>query len=246
LRTNTTLQYENGTLASVNTGVYNHHVIIFDTGKSTPPLIQCGPLREKARGGGMMMPGTYFGGSSTDGAPSLFSTPDGMFNSGHHLGQRARVVLSVELVNYGTETKNIYIVTEVEYVPGSTPGMMDTSVGIMSVNQCDRIPNPFLRAPKGKKAFTMQSKNITIVQDGYMLSRRGHMHDGGTGILFKVNDKVVCDSKAIYGRGQKLKGDDGKDFDALNGMVECTDPVPVKRGDQIYLEAGFDLEKHPP
>jgi hypothetical protein len=246
LRTNTTLQYDNGTLATVNTGVYNHHVIIFDSGKSTPPLIQCGPLREKARGGGMMMPGTYFGGSSTDGAPSLFSTPDGMFNSGHHLGQRSRVVLSVELVNYGTETKNIYIVTEVDYVPGSTPGMMDTSVGIFSVNQCDRIPSPFLRAPPGKKAFTMQSKNITILQDGYMLSRRGHMHDGGTGILFKVNDKVVCDSKAIYGRGQKFKGNDGKDFDALNGMVECTDPVPVKRGDQIYLEAGFDLDKHPP
>lgn len=233
-------------MATVNTGVYNHHVIIMDAGKTAKPLIQCGPLSAKARGGTMMVPSTYLGGSSTDGAPSLFSTPDGLFNSGYHIGPRSRVVMSAELVNYGTETKNIYVVTEVYYVPDSTPDMMDTSVGIMSVNQCDRFPNPFLHAPPGMKAFVMQSKNITITQDGYMLSRRGHMHDGGTGILFKVNDKVVCDSKAIYGRGQKLKSDDGKDVDALNGMVECTDPVPVKRGDQIYLEAGFDLDMHPP
>jgi hypothetical protein len=192
------------------------------------------------------MPGGYFGGSSADGAPSLFSTPDGMFNSGYRLTERSRVIMTAELINYGPETKNIFMVTEADFVTGDTAGMMDTSVGIMTVNQCDSFPNPFLRAPAGKKAFNVKGKGITIIQDGYLISRRGHTHDGGTGILFKVNDKLVCNSTAIYGNGAIMKGDDGKAFDALNGMVECTDPVAVKKGDQIYLEASFDLDKHPP
>ena len=35
---------------------------------------------------------------------------------------------------------------------------------------------------------------------------RGHIHDGGDHIVLKLNDKVICDSKAIYGKDTR----DGK------------------------------------
>ena len=44
LRTNSTLQYEDGTLATVANDVYNHHVQIFDIGKMTDQLFQCGKI----------------------------------------------------------------------------------------------------------------------------------------------------------------------------------------------------------
>jgi Stress up-regulated Nod 19 len=246
LRTNSTLQYEDGTLATLANDVYNHHVQIFDIGKITDKLFQCGKIDPTRPSYGMKIPGSYFGGSASDGAPSIFNTPDGMFNSGYFLGKQSKVIMSAELINYAKESKNIYAVTEIDYLPGDTPGMMDTSVGIMTVNQCDLIPNPFLQSPVGKKMFDMKSKDITILQDGFMLSRRGHMHDGGTGMVLKINDKVVCDSKAEYGGSGTFKGENGKDVQALSGMKECNDPVPVKKGDRLSIEAYFDLEKHPP
>jgi hypothetical protein len=246
LRTDSTLRYEDGTIATVANDVYNHHVQIFDIGKMTEQLFQCGKIDPAKPRYGMKIPGSYFGGSAADGAPSIFTTLDGMFNSGYYLGKESKVILSAELVNYGKEPKNVYSVTEIDYLPGDTPGMMDTSVGIMTVNQCDAMPNPFLSPPSGKKAFEMKSRDITILQDGYMLSRRGHMHDGGTGMLLKVNDKLVCDSKAEYGTRGTFKSEDGKEINALSGMKECNDPIPVKKGDTLSIEASFDLEQHPP
>jgi hypothetical protein len=246
LRTNSTLQYEDGTLATVANDVYNHHVQFFDIGKMTDQLFQCGKIDPSKPRFNMKIPGSYIGGSASDGAPSIFNTPDGMFDSGYLLGKQSKVIMSAELVNYSKETKNIYAVTEIDYLPGSTPGIMDTSVGIMSVNQCDDLPNPFLQPPVGKKAFDMKSKEITILQDGYMLSRRGHMHDGGTGMVLKVNDKVVCDSKAEYGASGTFKDAEGKEFKALSGMKECNEPIAVKKGDKLAIEAYFDLDQHPP
>jgi hypothetical protein len=246
LRTNSTLQYEDGTLATIANDVFNHHVQIFDIGKITDQLFQCGKIDPGKPRSGFKMPGSYFGGSASDGAPSIFTTPDGTFSSGYYLNKQSKVIMTAELVNYAKEAKSVYAVTEIDYLAGNTPGMMDTSVGIMSVNQCDSVPNPFLRPPPGKKVFDMKSKDITILQDGYILQRRGHMHDGGTGMVLKINDKVVCDSKAEYGASGTFKGDGGAEVQALSGMKECIEPVAVKRGDRLTIEAYFDLDQHPP
>jgi hypothetical protein len=69
----------------------------------------------------------------------------------------------------------------------------------------------------------------------------GHLHDGGTNVLLKINDKVICTSKAQYAKGGKEAGF----YDALNGMNVCTDVNPVKKGDKIAVVAQYDLVKHP-
>ncbi|TID25758.1 hypothetical protein E2P81_ATG03546 [Venturia nashicola] len=245
LRTNSTLQYEDGRFATISNNVYNHHVQLIDVGKSAEQTVKCGKTEASDIKSGTKIPGGYIGGSAADGAPSLFTTPDGMFNSGYLLGTSSKVIVSAELVNYGKETKEVYLVTELDYLPGDTPDMMDTAVGIMTVNQCDSNMNPFLKAPEGKKVWDMKSKDLTISQDGYLLSRRGHMHDGGTGMVLKVNEQVVCDSKAEYGNDGSFKNADGVDFKALSGMKECNEPIAVKKGDNLKFEAYFDLEQHP-
>ena len=72
------------------------------------------------------------------------------------------------------------------------------------------------------------------------------MHDGGTNLEFWVNDKLICDSKAIYGgEGGTRKSTDGKVWETMSGNIECTEPVQVKKGDKIFLQSNYDLEKHP-
>src|ERR1700759_3628497 len=70
-------------------------------------------------------------------------------------------------------------------------------------------------------------------------STGGHLHDGGTAVVMKVNNKPVCTSNAEY-----RKGETGT-WDALSNMGVCTDIVPVKKGDTIGLTAQYNLELHP-
>lgn len=72
------------------------------------------------------------------------------------------------------------------------------------------------------------------------------MHDGGINIVLKVNDEVVCDSRASYGgEGHTATMADGKVWETLRESTKCTKSIPVKKGDKIYMQANYDLELHP-
>lgn len=232
-------------MATIDKNVYNHHVQLFDVGKSADQTVKCGKMEASEIRSGFKIPEAYIGGSASDGAPSLFTTPDGTFNSGYFLRDRSKTIMSAELVNYGKEAKDVYMVAETDYLSGDTPDMMDTAVGIMTINQCDSTPNPFLKAPEGQKNWDMKSKDLTITQDGYLVSTRGQMHEGGTGMRSLVNGQGVCDSKAEYGTDGSFKGADASETKALSGMKECNEPLAVKKGDNLNFETYFDLEQHP-
>jgi hypothetical protein len=75
---------------------------------------------------------------------------------------------------------------------------------------------------------------------------RGHLHDGGVNMLVKVNDKVTCDSRAKYGGNEATaKMDDGRVWETIHEMERCVDPFPIKKGDNISVEANYDYVKHP-
>jgi hypothetical protein len=91
---------------------------------------------------------------------------------------------------------------------------------------------------------------------------RGHLHDGGDHIVLKVNDKVVCDSKAVYSkdtRGSNASGHSHgrrsiewteisaeENWEVITEMTQCTEPVRVRKGDKISMVSFYDGVKHPP
>jgi hypothetical protein len=174
LRTDSTLKYKDGTTPS-GTDVHNHHVMNFDirgTGNKGP-IFKCGGLGvAETTAHGLQIPRGYIGGSSMDGAPALFSSADGKYNSGHHLAKGAKVVFFAELINLSNKPLEVYSVTEVDYIDAGSAGatMMDSSVGIVSVNECSGgIPDPQLDVPQGKKQFSVTGPPITITESGYMV-----------------------------------------------------------------------------
>jgi hypothetical protein len=88
------------------------------------------------------------------------------------------------------------------------------------------------------------------------------MHDGGDHILLRINDKVVCDSKAIYGKDTRGPGASGhshgrrstdtfqapaeENWEVITEMTQCTEPVRVKQGDKLSMVSFYDGAKHPP
>jgi hypothetical protein len=40
-----------------------------------------------------------------------------------------------------------------------------------------------------------------VVNDGYLMDIKPHLHDGGVNMTFYVNGKAKCSSEAVYGGG---------------------------------------------
>jgi hypothetical protein len=75
--------------------------------------------------------------------------------------------------------------------------------------------------------------------------------DGGVNMVFKINGKEVCDSKAEYkaakvGAHPELGSHGGEaDGGMISNMSDCMNGIDVKKGDRIEAEAYYDMEKHP-
>jgi hypothetical protein len=78
---------------------------------------------------------SIFMGTGEETGGTHFSTQDAMFNSGYFLGEQDKLMVTGEIINYGNETKKIYAVSDVEYMPGKPEGYMEASVTIVTVNQ---------------------------------------------------------------------------------------------------------------
>lgn len=69
--------------------------------------------------------------------------------------------------------------------------------------------------------------------------------DGGTGINMYLNGKLYCTSKAIYGGPSGTLNANGQTWISIATMTECNDPIAVKKGDRIKIEATYDTKEHP-
>jgi Stress up-regulated Nod 19 len=72
-----------------------------------------------------------------------------------------------------------------------------------------------------------------------------HLHDGGTAVNLYHNGKLYCTSNAIYGGGSGSLSVDGKSVDTIAKLTECNEPLKVKVGDTLKVEAFYDTTKHP-
>jgi hypothetical protein len=224
-----------------NEGLYNHHIAFIDMSSLTPAVVSCGDGRAFAT-----IPANVFMGGAADTLGNRYTTSDGQFKSGFYLGKNAGVILMVDVVNYNDQPKNIYVVSEIEYLPGKREGYMQSSVIDLDIGVCGGKSGLYLQAPKGQPKFAFQGKDFTVERDGYFLAIHGHMHDGGNDIVLKLNGKEVCVSKAEYGgTGHEGFNAKGEKWTTIRGMTTCDEPIKVIKGDKISVIANFDMEEHP-
>jgi hypothetical protein len=226
--------------ATIASGVYNHHILVLDNSKTNLlPWYICGGgynIQGASGSAGLMITGVAE-------ATNWFTSPDGKFNSAYLIGERQRTfTLNAEMVNYNDGPAQIYITGEIEYLQGVDRTRMDASVSLLSVTGCASAD---FRPPHGAVKYNMTSPPTPLPLDGYILASTGHLHDGGTNIQLKLNDKVVCDSQAIYGGPGAETVVDGKVWKTISGQTECNQPIPVKKGDNIIAHAVYDTEKYP-
>jgi hypothetical protein len=47
------------------------------------------------------------------------------------------------------------------------------------------------------------------------------------------------------GPGAVRTARDGHKWETISSMSSCYDPIPVKKGDKLEIEANYNVEKHP-
>jgi hypothetical protein len=117
------LEFENGTQADPAHGVFIHHLSGADISRSGVwTVLPCDydrwnfteqPLSSE-------IPFVTFTGYGEDqrGAPILYTSLDGAFDSGFHIFPNSKLLFQSELVNYHDEPKQLYTTIEYEYIEG--------------------------------------------------------------------------------------------------------------------------------
>jgi hypothetical protein len=229
------LVYEDGSPASVGNGIYNHHIAFQDTSKKPPVMVAC--PGQSAKSG---VPTSVFVATGEDGNSYQYAPDIPDFSSGYYIGPNDGIAVFAEIVNYSNQTKRLFANVEYNYVPGKPK--FDVSGAIISVTQCDG-GNVGIHAEKGQKVFAVKSKDMKVTMDGYIFAVRGHLHDGGDYVGMSVNNKSMCESKAVYGGAAGTA--EGGNWQTVSDMTVCQEPFPIKKGDTLTVVAKYDLQAHP-
>jgi hypothetical protein len=121
------LSYEDGSEATPETGVYIHHLLSFNPSRPSINAIGLCDVKDPATDIGFFnkllpinLPLAPFTGRGEDGGPvsAVFTSDDGKYGSGFHLGNDDYIVVQSDLVNYNNVTQNVYLTFDYEYVDG--------------------------------------------------------------------------------------------------------------------------------
>lgn len=260
--------YADGKQADVANGVYIHHIIVADfSGKmqvmppvsgymcakggmisSVPPMTGMGP--KKASGGAKLMKrqgmSVFLGGGGSVGSGNPFSARPGTSDvkAGYYIGAGNNMYLTSEIVNYDDKAKEIYLTIEMEWSQGKEPGMLDVGMGAISADSCADKERGLLHPPKDKSVI-YKGEQWTVNSNGYFMNFTPHIHDGGVNIKVYINNKEICEAKALYGDGGgSVSALDGQKWQTISGYTPCDIPVAIKRGDKVQITSEYDLTKH--
>jgi len=239
LRTNASIVMKDGSKATITDDLYLHHLLFFDNQKPVAEFLGCDGSNI------IPYPMSLFMAGSEDIGGGVFTTPDGRLNSGYYIGKEDTIVMAGDVVNLSNITQHVYAATEIEYIEGEVPGMMEASILMTNVGQCDGEIGAF-QAPEGETKFSVNGTAMDVLQDGYIITSKGHLHDGGIDISIKINGREQCVSKAEYGGvGATRRGPTNEVWTTIRTMTYCPGPVRVKKGDKVSLEAHYDISLHP-
>lgn len=133
-----------------------------------------------------LLGGTAFVGtgedSSADGA--VYTNEDGTRDSGFHIGPNDKFLAWAQLVNYNAQPKSVYVVYDLEWVPGKLGDDVKTATLTATCGG-----SPIIKLSEAGPTTT-NSTQFTFLQDGELLGARGHLHDGITYHPISAADQI--------------------------------------------------------
>jgi hypothetical protein len=138
----------NGTKADIGSGVYGHHIMTTDIGRSmirAPVSTTCNGISSSFGGGSKKKRqlGSMFGFPASpliakggEAFRQIFAALNSTVKSGFYIAKNDAMFMSAEIVNYDPVPKELYLSLDVEYIPGRPSGYLDVGLGGISVQGC--------------------------------------------------------------------------------------------------------------
>jgi hypothetical protein len=242
LQTISELQDENFKRADTKDGIYNHHNVFMDFAPPPAGAFACDNGQKAAT----IPMSVFMAGATEAGELTYAAAPGAAVKSAYYLAKNRQIINMIDVVNYNNVERTVYVQGEIEYLPGKQEGYLEARQERVDPGMCGGQKGGQIHPPKGQTKFSVNGTNIIMARDGWFINQRGHVHDGGIDVVLKINDKVVCDSKATYGGlGHTATTADGKKWETIATTSTCLEPVKVSKGDKLYMEAHYDLDLHP-
>jgi hypothetical protein len=79
--------------------------------------------------------------------------------------------------------------------------------------------------PPKDKAVKYTSPPWSVMADGYLVDVKPHLHDGGINMTFFVNNRLACNSDAVYGGDGGFAIDGQKYVGAYHIFATCANRI---------------------
>jgi len=223
------LMYLDGTVATPknDSGVYIHHLLTYDVTKRASSFVS-----SCSTGNILNAIGAKFVGSGEDNnnMPVWYTKKEGGHTGGFHINANDKFFMNADIVSLEPKQSQVYITAELEYLPEVVGA--DSREQLLTVETCGG--QRLNLSPTGPSKST--SGKYKFVESGNIILAKGHLHAGGDRVQIYINDKMVCESKAIYS--------ESKGSGAISEMTTCP-TFGVKTGDTMYFTVVYDVGKHP-
>jgi hypothetical protein len=207
----------NGTEISTSSGVWMHHMILFNQGRPDPVCPN--------------MAGERFFGSGNDRWTRRWNT---IGHWGYKIDPDDQWVLVVELMNESDMEQDVNIVVRYEVISASSPEGKDYN-GIASVwldlTDCGDAE---VEVKSVTEPFEYRTTNWTSPIKGILIDMGCHMHDGGVNMTAYRNDEPVCTSSVLYDNQVQAE----KKHIVATGRCKGAGTVDV--GDVMWADAHYD------
>jgi hypothetical protein len=177
---------------------------------------------------------------------------------GYHIKSSDKFGFIVDLMNMNMEDKTVYLTMYYDFLEGPLPaGWDDVRVVWFDANQCGTSE---VTPTRQNGAFTISSWKWTPNFTGKILGVGGHLHDGGMQLDIKVNNKVLCSSKAAYAQSKEYINGGGNGAHGasthghgvalkhISSMSSCYVPnIPVTeltKDQSWHVEGQYDYSQH--
>ncbi|KAN0108766.1 hypothetical protein V8E51_008508 [Hyaloscypha variabilis] len=175
------LEYPNGTYANVNTSLWLHHVVLYNTDNEDTV---CGTDEFGER---------FFASGNERSPVSLCN--NGTNNTGYYVGPKDNIAFLAELMNTAMENQTAVVTMTYEYLPGLPSSFQKVTPIWLDITGCGDSEEP----AKNDTTFQYTSPVWTANATGRIAAAIGHLHDGGVNLDITQNNSTMCDFEAAYG-----------------------------------------------
>jgi hypothetical protein len=129
----------------------------------------------------------------------------------------------VELMNETPEPRDAILTMEFEYVPSIPSGF--TAVDSWWLDVSGVCGNSDMPVPPNQEVFNFTAPRWKATTSGSFLLMVGHMHDGGTLLEVRKNNKTVCDFTPLYGETPGYVESTPMNMSSMPGMPATSMPM---------------------